>query len=179
MNGALVAAALLLAACGSQHTVPPAQTSEPLAETPEPTAHPCDCPADVDVPEPRTPSRTRFAPTEFWCLEYQEAEDKRLNVCYSTENTCNALKKRAIARGLQTTSCQVRATAFCFTMTDRVAQKVSWHCYPSIEECQKTLFEGRTTKPQQEFDRCSTKSHPSPPVADLTAVSGADHKRWP
>lgn len=161
MRWTLVAAVLLFPCCGAPNAInaTPEAISPVRVSSSQNHAAVCRC-SQKRVANIVPQSNSRPIPAGFWCLEYPASPTSPLNVCYSTERTCTTLLKRAHDGGLEATGCQIRATAYCFTMTDLRQQKASWHCYPSTWQCEALLLEVKMSRTQMRYGNCSVTDFP-------------------
>ena len=110
---------------------------------------------------PQESSKSEVIPPGFWCAESRRtASDNPLHVCFSSEKKCNLLRQTSIQSGNQVSACRERDTAVCFTMTDKVEQRVHWRCYEGLEDCLPLREKWLGDQPDFRFGECVlTKPH--------------------
>lgn len=158
-----VLAVSLLFACTGPTTHPvlePERVDDAKAEAATASSQ-CGCSDQTQTCSSPTsgPSKAAIIPPGFWCSESREtANGPPLNVCYSTADTCNRLRKEGQATGILMSVCRSRESAYCFTMTDADGQRVHWRCYESMAECLPLREKAMSQQPTLPFSECSGSS---------------------
>ena len=139
------------------NTLPPPQTNCPTKE------QLCEGPTTVHL-------RPWPIPSGFWCAVSQKtANHTPLNVCYSTETTCNTLRKQGVDSGALVSSCRSRDSAHCFTMVQPTQQSVYWRCYETTGECSTMREKWSVEQPKLFFGECAL-INPSQVSKNLSAA---------
>lgn len=94
-------------------------------------------------------------PAGFWCAEFRKNEaDVPLTVCYSAEATCAKLRKEGLDSGSLVSPCSASHSAYCFTITDALKQRVHWRCYDSMKGCTPLRQKAMVQLPNLDFGEC-------------------------
>lgn len=150
----------LIAACAGSATPPvvPEATNETAINTTTLPPPPANCPSKQQLCKAPSPASSRPwpIPSGFWCAKSRKtANSAALNVCYSTEITCNTLRKQGLKSGALVSTCRTRDSAHCFTMVQPTEQSVYWRCYESTGECSTMRQKWSSEQPKLFFGECA------------------------
>lgn len=133
---------LFLAACtgSSQGTMPTPMSPSTCPVYPEPA-----CPETV-CPDKPCPAYAPVAPppvaSDWHCFVMRGFTDGDIGLCQASAAGCEKMRKLAKSqKGVRSSPCATRATAYCFGIT----QDNSWHrhCTPTLADCEFSLARDR------------------------------------
>ena len=155
---------LVVCACGTQPApTQPVNEPRPLlgsAQPLPPSGSPLPpCPPPKPAEGHSSVSLRGFIPSGFWCGESRKTpKDSPINICYSTQNTCQVMRKRGLDAGGVMGICTEKNAAHCFTMIQDGDQKIYWRCYETHDECESRSQEWAGEYPKLRFGQCDVYS---------------------